>query len=534
MQFSTYRQHHHTAVCHIIAALMLCGAMIGCAPMPEGDDGLAPPRTARAAIPPPPAMTFGQTAPHLTLKTPAIPPEEGVPLLVETIPAVETAAGTTRGEERGIWEEGPPAATSPAEVTFDFPMVMNRHVEYYVDYFRNNLRRRFTDWLGRANRYLPMIQEKLRNAGLPEDLAYLPLIESGFNLTAYSPASAAGPWQFMRGTAKRYGLTVNDYVDERRDPVKSTQAAVEYLRDLYEEFGSWHLAVAAYNAGEGRIRRATQKYETDDFWEIAATSHLSTETQQYVPKLIAAIMIAKEPEKYGLSGINCDDTFCYETVYVPRRTALAAVALASGINLEVLEDLNSELRRSMTPPDPAVYALKVPPGSKEAVLKNLSRVRSVTETRFKEHVVKKGDTIPRLSKKYGVKKSALLKTNKLRKEKIKTGQRLRIPYKATFYTMVAHDAPPIAKNKGKKGKQSDNPKKEPDNRHRIVHRIKAGDTLASLAKRYKVSVDQIIAWNRLKNPKQLKIGQKVILYRAAADTSNSQTDSDTPAKPRRG
>ncbi|HSR35729.1 MAG TPA: LysM peptidoglycan-binding domain-containing protein, partial [Desulfurivibrionaceae bacterium] len=300
-----------------------------------------------------------------------------------------------------------------------------------------------------------------------------------------------------------------------------------------EEFGSWHLAVAAYNAGEGRIRHATQKYETDDFWEIAETKHLSTETQQYVPKLIAAIMIAKEPEKYGLTGINCDDTFCYETVYVPRRTALAAVALASGLNLEVLEDLNSELRRGMTPPDPAVYALKVPPGSKEAVLKNLSRVRSVTETRFKEHVVKKGDTIPRLCKQYGIKKSTLLKTNGLRKNaKISPGLRLRIPYKATAYTLVAHDESPAARGK-KEEKKGKAPQRKTDSPLRIVHKIKSGESLATLAKRYKVPVEQILAWNDFDNPKKLKVGQRVTLYLDSApapEPSRATTRSKSAPK----
>jgi len=485
-----------------IAALLICCALTtACAPLEGGNDDLSQPRAPRGTALP---------SPRVTLKPPAITFEADETAIAPDTVADELPIDNAKDGERGIWEEGPAIPLSPG-VTFDFPMVMNRQVEYYVDYFRKNLRRRFTDWLGRANRYLPMIQEKFRNAGLPEDLAYLPIIESGFNLNAYSPASAAGPWQFMRGTAKRYGLTVNDYVDERRDPVKSTQAAVEYLHDLYDEFGSWHLAVAAYNAGEGRIRRATQKYETDDFWEIAETRHLSSETEQYVPKLIAAIMIAKEPERYGLTGINCDDTFCYETVYVPRRTALAAVALASGINLEVLEDLNSELRRGMTPPDSAVYALKVPPGSKEAVLKNLSRVRSVTETRYKEHVVSKGETIPRLCKKYGIKKSALLKANGLRKAKVSVGQRLRIPYQATSYTMVARDNSPAAHDK-KKETAKGAAQKNPDSPLRIVHRIKSGESLATLAKKYKIPVEQIIGWNNFKNPKRLKIGEEVTLY----------------------
>lgn len=524
MQPSNHNTPNHiVTIRSVLAMLLLSCTLVACAPLQGADSDIAPPHAARHQTPPPPVMTFPQTAPELTLKT--LP----IPLADEN-----QAAMTTQGSEetgRDTWEENASPVTTVPEVSFDFPMVMNRQVEYYVEYFRNNLRRRFTDWLGRANRYLPMIQEKFRNAGLPEDLAYLPLIESGFNLTAYSPASAVGPWQFMRGTAKRYGLTVNDYVDERRDPVKSTQAAVEYLRDLYEEFGSWHLAVAAYNAGEGRIRRATRKYETDDFWEIAETRHLSTETQQYVPKLIAAIMIAKEPEKYGLTGINCNDTFCYETVYVPRRTALAAVALASSIDLDVLEDLNSELRRGMTPPEPAVYALKVPPGSKEAVLKNLSRVRSVAETKFKEHVVRKGDTIPRLCTKYGVKKSTLLKANKMRKaKKLSAGQRLRIPYTATSYVLVAHDESP-ATRKTKEKKAGGSRQKKQENDQRIVHRIKAGESLAVVAKRYNVSVEQLISWNRLGNPKKLKIGQRVIVYPEIADDS-ADTPRATPSKTR--
>lgn len=544
--FNRPQSYASTTRCSAIVALMLCCTLAACAPLDGNKDDLAPPPAARAVVPPAPVMTFARTPPRPTLKTPVLAPEDEQPAddtTTATPPEEAVPDIPPPPEGRAVWEEGPSAELPSPGASFDFPMVMNRQVEYYVDYFRNNLHRRFTTWLGRANRYLPMIQEKLRNAGLPEDLAYLPLIESGFNLNAYSSASAVGPWQFMRGTAKRYGLTINDYVDERRDPIKSTQAAVAYLRDLYEEFGSWHLAVAAYNAGEGRIRRATQQSETDDFWEIAQTRHLSSETQQYVPKLIAAIMIAKEPEKYGFDGIHCNDKFCYESVYVPRRTALAAVALASNIDLEVLEDLNSELRLGMTPPHPAVYAIKVPPGTKEAVIKNLSRVRAVSVTKYKDHVVRRGETLPRLCRQFGIKKNTLLKANHLRKAKIRVGQRLRIPYTTTTYTMVARAeaAPAVvaraesapasvevvrahteaAPNHVAKGKKKAGKERKKHEGHRIVHRIRAGETLATLARRYKVSVEQIIAWNRFKNPRQLRIGQQVVLYLETATTSYS-------------
>ena len=259
--------------------------------------------------------------------------------------------------------------------SYDFPLTMNDQVEYYLDFFTNRHRKTFARWLARSSRYLPMIKEEFAKAGLPLDLAYLPMIESGFNTTVSSRASAVGTWQFMRATGQNYGLTVNNYVDERRDPVKSTKAAAAYLSKLYKDFDSWHLAVAAYNAGEGKIKKAMKQSDTDDFWEIAQSQYIHSETKLYVPQLIAAIMIAKDPEKYGFDNIDYDEPLEYETVHVPRGTPIKAVALACNLPDEEILVLNRHLSKAITPPSEADYPLRVPPGKKDLVDKNLPRVR---------------------------------------------------------------------------------------------------------------------------------------------------------------
>ncbi|MFH1020653.1 MAG: transglycosylase SLT domain-containing protein, partial [Pseudomonadota bacterium] len=287
----------------------------------------------------------------------------------------------------------------------------------------------------RSSRYLPMIKEEFTKAGLPLDLAYLPMIESGFNTTVSSRASAVGTWQFMRATGQSYGLTVNNYVDERRDPVKSTKAAAAYLANLYKQFDSWHLAVAAYNAGEGRIKRAMKQSDTDDFWEIAQSQYIHSETKLYVPQLIAAIMIAKDPEKYGFDSITYDEPLDYETVLVPRGTPIKAVALACHLPDEEILALNRHLSRAITPPSEADYPLRVPPGKSDLVAKNLPRVRPVTVTEFNDHVVKRGETLTTIRRKYKLSKTTLLKANNLEHERLSLGQHLRIPFQTTAYKL---------------------------------------------------------------------------------------------------
>ena len=234
----------------------------------------------------------------------------------------------------------------------------------------------------------------LKENGLPEDLVYLALIESGFNPYAYSRSKASGPWQFIYLTGKKYGLKVNWWVDERRDPEKSTIAAAKYLKDLYDMFECWYLAAAGYNAGENKIVSAMKRYRTEDFWELAKYRYLKQETRDYVPQMIAAALIAKDPEKYGFIGIEYQEPLRYEKVRVPKVTDLRLIAKACEITVEELKDLNPELLRWCTPPDNPDYEIKIPFGKKELFLKNFESLQPEEKIQFKTHIVKKGETLP--------------------------------------------------------------------------------------------------------------------------------------------
>lgn len=441
-------------------------------------------------------------------ETAAASPEEEQPADEDTVPEPEiTAAEELKQlETLGAWTSGNPYQLEE-EVTYDFPVTMNRQVEFYLDFFQTTQRDIFTRWLERSTRYLPMMQAELRKAGLPEDLAYLAMIESGFSLTAFSTAKAVGPWQFMSYTARDYDLVINKYVDERRDPEKSTRAAVAFLSDLYAMFGDWHLAVAAYNAGGGKISKGIKNYNTNDFWELAQEQYLNGETKRYVPKLIAAIIIAKNPEKYGFTNINYAPPLAYETVEVPSWTPLRAVEVACEASFEELRNLNRHLPLLVTPPDLENYPLKVPVGQKELVAKNLPRVRETVATDFKTHVVEGKETLTKICKLYNVNKTTLLKANNLRKSKLAKGQRLRIPYQVTSYTLGDTEMAqqPIAQ--------------QPASRL-VQHKVRSGETVASIAKLYKVSPQLVASWNSLKNINKLKVGQPLTLHIA---------DSQAPA-----
>lgn len=404
-------------------------------------------------------------------------------------------------ESLGKWEEGTSTKEAAAVITYDFPVTINRQVEYYLDFFQNKHRKTFERWLARSSRYLPMIQNELREAGLPQDLAYLAMIESGYNDGAYSKARAVGMWQFIKGTGRKYGLLINSNVDERRDPVKATKAAVSYLSDLYQEFDSWYLAVAGYNAGEGKIRRAIKKYDTTNFWDLAQGRFLKLETKRYVPKLIAAIILARDPEKYGFTDIEYQEPLAYDVVEVPRWTALRAVALAAEMDPEDLRLLNRELRKPFTPPDFSSYALKVPPGKKVQVEQNLPRVRAVVTTNFKTHKVREGESLTSVCRQYGLSKTVILKANNLRAAKLQAGHRLRIPFQTTDYELLPEGVNTpnrlVADSAGGDF---------------ILHKIRPGDTVSGLAKLYNVPAHLIAGWNDLQDISRIRAGQQLAIY----------------------
>ena len=248
-------------------------------------------------------------------------------------------------------------------------------VDRHVEFFSYHIRDRFEQWLSRLERYRPTVQGIFSEFKLPLDLIFLSLVESGFNTNAVSRSKAVGPWQFITPTAKIYGLRVDHWIDERRDPVKSTIAAAQYLRDLYHLFGSWPLAMAAYNAGEGKVGRSLARVEDGDFWALRNTKLLRSETREYVPRFLAAARIAKDPGRFGFS-IRPQAPVQYDEVTITRPVHLRAVAKAVGMPYEEIKSLNPELRRDVTPPDP-VYILKVPAGKKALLLANLPTYQSL-------------------------------------------------------------------------------------------------------------------------------------------------------------
>ncbi|MBI2609217.1 MAG: transglycosylase SLT domain-containing protein [Deltaproteobacteria bacterium] len=309
------------------------------------------------------------------------------------------------------------------------PVVINHQVEKFITFFQTRHRKYMQLWLERSHQYLPMMVKVFEENHLPTDLAYLALIESGYNPHAYSRAKAVGIWQFMQATGRRYGLKSNWWIDERRDPVKSTKAAANYLKDLYQIFGSWYLAVAAYNAGEGKILRSVKKHKTDNFWEMAKYRHLKRETKDYIPKFIAAMLIAKDPEKYGFTNLKYQEPISYEEVALTKPVDLHEVAKSIEISYEELKKLNPELKGFSTPLDLDHYTLKVPENKKEIFLVELESIPALKKTDLHQHQVSYGDTLWALSRTYGTSIPQIKKMNNLTSNVLRIGQRLVIPIK---------------------------------------------------------------------------------------------------------
>ncbi len=314
------------------------------------------------------------------------------------------------------------------EPSFDIPIVMNSRVEQFIHFFQTTIRHKFVTWLERTEKYIPFMKSVLKEHGLPEDLVYLSLIESGFDPNAYSRAKAVGLWQFIYLTGKRYGLRSNWWVDERRDPEKSTIAAAKYLKDLYEMFACWYLAAAGYNAGEYKIINAIKRYKTEDFWKLSNYRYLKRETKDYVPLMIAAALVAKDPQKYGFIDVEYQEPLRYEKVKVPELTDLSQIARACETSVVEIKDLNPEIRRGVTPPNETEYEIKIPFGKKDLFLENFETMQPLEKFEFKTHLVKKGETLPRIAKQYRVDLEPLLEINHLSKTSpLSKGTTLLIP-----------------------------------------------------------------------------------------------------------
>ena len=421
----------------------------------------------------------------------------------------------------GPWENGGLPLTETGVVQSDFPVVMNRQVQMYIDFFQNEQRKAFTAWLSRSKQYLPMMQKELKSAGLPLDLAYLPMIESGFNQRACSSAQATGLWQFMSDTGREYNLRIDSYVDERRDAEKSTKAAVAMLGNLYHEFGDWNLAVAAYNAGSGKIGTGLKKYNVNTFWDLAREQYLSLETVRYVPQLMAAIIIAKDPEKFGFTDIKFASPPAYDTLEVGPGLGLDGLALVTNSSKEELQKLNQELIAGKTPANDHKFRVKIPAGTRTLALNNLPRLRSIVNTEYKTHTLGHHESLASVSKKYGVPQTALLKANHFKNKRLQPGQRVRIPVYAVQYQLAREGVETIAQNGSNRilhevrsehvsanstrrtdhtlmlaAHKKDLPLQTAKNEFK-VYRIVSGDTLWSISQKFRTSPDQLKGWNNL-------------------------------------
>jgi membrane-bound lytic murein transglycosylase D len=306
-------------------------------------------------------------------------------------------------------------------------------VSKQITLYTVKIREKFSLWLSRSGKYLELMKGILKERDIPEDMVFLPLIESGFNPNAYSPAKAAGYWQFIASTAKRYGLQINWWRDERRDPVKSTVAAANYLKDLYEIFGSWNLAMAAYNAGEGKIIRALKRTKADDYWSLLPTNQIKRETKDYVPKFIAASLIAYSPEDYGFDNLEFHPPLSYETATLNFPVDLDVAADCAETSLDIIRGLNPELKRWCTPPDLREYPLRIPEGKKEIFFENLSRVPENERFTVDVYTAKKRDTFKSISKKTGVPVAVILDLNDMEKiMPLSAGTKIYLPPKGKF------------------------------------------------------------------------------------------------------
>ena len=340
--------------------------------------------------------------------------------------------------------------TSPVISPYDSNVAASKAVEKNVGLFSTRIRDKFSLWLSRSGKYIELMKDILREKDVPEDIVFLSLIESGFNPYAYSIARAAGPWQFIASTAKRYGLQINWWKDERRDPVKSTAAAASYLKDLYGMFGSWNLAMAAYNAGEGRIQKALKRSNTDNYWALLDTKHIRDETKDYVPKFIAASIIAANPGDFGFDNIEYHEPMRYDEIELDSPVDLSVAAECAGVEVDVIKKLNPELRRWCTPPDVLTYKLRIPEGTKEVFLQKLSSLPEEERFSMARYNVKKGDTLKKIVKQTGVPESVILSLNSMEKiMPFKAGNNIYLP-PSGLYIQDADDKAPVKKAMVKK------------------------------------------------------------------------------------
>jgi membrane-bound lytic murein transglycosylase D len=394
----------------------------------------------------------------------------------------DLALGSAYGEEvREIAEEV--LRREPTDLTIQ----LNDAVLSCIDLYQGRLREWFEAALSRGQPYLPRIREVFAAEGVPQDMAYLALVESAFHNRALSKAKAKGMFQFIPSTGKRYGLAQDWWVDERSDPDKATRAAARYLRDLYDLFGDWNLAMAAYNAGEGRVSRAIDRYGVTDFWALREVSNLAAETRNYVPMIHAAIIVAKAADRYGFS-VEEQPVLTYDSVPVKGAVDLRVIAECSDTGVSTVQSLNPELRRLATPAN-RTFAVKVPQGRGERLTSCLETLPAEKRVAFRTHTVARGQSLSSIARQFGAKQADIAAANGLSSGKrLARGTELIIPVKAGAARQLAAGT-----------------------RTAIRHRIRAGETLTAIAQRYNTTVEDLMSWNNLSGTR-LAAGNSLTVY----------------------
>ena len=391
-------------------------------------------------------------------------------------------------------------------VTWDIDVeTFNSHarVQYYLDFFRGPGRERMAIWLTRLPRYEAMIRKHLQRENLPGDLVYLALIESGFSNTATSRAKAVGMWQFMKATGKAYGLRVDSWVDERRDPFRATDAAVRHLRDLNRRFNSLYLAAAAYNAGSGKVSRGLRRLPDDEsdstnsdatFFRLYDTKLLRRETKDYVPKLIAAALIAKQPERYGFR-MGTAQPAAYDSIIVPDMTGLDVLARLADTTVAAIRELNPQYLRLATPPG-SRSIVRLPAGHGPMTIAAYAQLPVRQRVTFVEHFVAKNETLGGIALRYRVSQAMLIAANpKAHSRRLRIGQRIVVPTGGALSTKVAlRMAEPVV---------------AAGTSTRTVHRVKRGETISEIADEYGVTQRDLLAWNGLDGRARIRIGQRI-------------------------
>lgn len=424
------------------------------------------------------------------------------------------------------------------------PPEMQPMVDKWVNYFQGRGREHMERYLARSTRYIPLMKKILTEQGMPEDLVYISLIESGFNYKAASWASAVGYWQFIRGTGKRYGLEINSLVDERRDPVLATQAAAAYLKDLYAQFDSWFLAMASYNVGEGRVARETARIK-GNFWDLVKKKRLPKETMNYVPKFIAARQIAVDPEKYGFTDVDYMDPIEFDHIAVDKPVNLRLLAEKMGIEFDDFKQLNPKFRGEIAPlKNNKALVLRVPVGQQTVAMENVNQcfvdkveyVADLGETKW--YKVRPGDNLSFIAKKFRTSVAVLREMNNInRKKMIRAGKKIMVPDRSGTRVVYAPKSKkstavvaPVAQINTTPNEVIDDSKIEEVTQSGIYYFVQPGDTLSVIADRYNTSIKNIRDMNDFSSHTVLKAGVKIKVPKSLRDKdSDEQEDAKVAA-----